>query len=97
MTTEQIADRIRFAYYRIRDFTLKSKPPNTPERPNPELFQGGNSTASRRTGGRYRELGVSLILAGFLHFQEEVEYFGAKVLPLVRELEAARTPAGVGR
>jgi FMNH2-dependent dimethyl sulfone monooxygenase len=27
------------------------------------------------------------MLLGFLHFQEEVEYFGAKVLPIVRELE----------
>lgn len=210
-------DNVNYAgdFYRIRDFTLKPKPLNTPERPNPELFQGGNSTAARRNGGRYadwyfsngkdfdgvteqlaelrtiaqahqravqfglngfiiardteqeahdtlreiiekanrpavagfrdavqqagastqdrkgmwadstfddlvqyndgfrtkligtpeqvaerivayKELGVDLILAGFLHFQEEVEYFGAKVLPLVRELEAARTPATVG-
>ncbi len=37
----------------------------------------------------YRRRGVDLILGGFLHFQEEVEYFGAKVLPLVREIEAA--------
>ena len=29
-----------------------------------------------------------LVLTGFLHFIEEVEYFGKKVLPLVRELEA---------
>src|SRR5580700_8580819 len=36
----------------------------------------------------YRKLGVGLILAGFLHFQEEVDYFGPKVLPIVRELEA---------
>lgn len=36
----------------------------------------------------YRKLGVNLILAGFLHFQEEVEAFGRTVLPLVRELEA---------
>ncbi|MGN6082072.1 dimethylsulfone monooxygenase SfnG [Trinickia sp.] len=33
-------------------------------------------------------IGVDLVLAGFLHFIEEVEYFGKKVLPLVRELEA---------
>ncbi|MCF5324241.1 dimethyl sulfone monooxygenase SfnG, partial [Pseudomonas lurida] len=33
-------------------------------------------------------VGVDLVLAGFLHFQEEVEYFGKRVLPLVRELEA---------
>jgi len=37
----------------------------------------------------YRALGVDLILAGFLHFHEEVEAFGRKVLPLVREMEVA--------
>src|SRR5690606_21563759 len=37
----------------------------------------------------YRKRGVDLILGGFLHFQEEIEYFGAKVLPLVREIESA--------
>jgi len=36
----------------------------------------------------YRKEGVGLILGGFLHFQEEVEYFGRAVLPIVRELEA---------
>ncbi|WP_067660453.1 dimethylsulfone monooxygenase SfnG [Nocardia harenae] len=201
-------------FYRIRDFTLKPKPLNTPERPNPELFQGGNSSAARRNGGyyadwyfsngkdfdgvieqltdvrgharernrevnfglngfiiardtekearetlreiiakankpavegfreavqqagaatgdrkgmwadstfedlvqyndgfrtqligtpeqvaerivAYRKLGVDLILGGFLHFQEEIEYFGARVLPLVRELEAAEQPVAV--
>lgn len=201
-------------FYRIHDFTLKPKPLNTPERPNPELFQGGNSTAARSNGGRfadwyfsngkdfdgvteqlddlravaqshnrsvkfglngfiiardtekeardtlreivekanrpavegfrdavqqagnstgdkkgmwadskfedlvqyndgfktqligtpeqiaerivaYKRLGVDLILGGFLHFQEEIEYFGEKVLPLVRELEASLTPAAV--
>ncbi len=35
-------------------------------------------------------VGVDLILSGFLHFQEEVEYFGKRVLPLVRELEQRR-------
>ncbi|ABM35867.1 dimethylsulfone monooxygenase SfnG [Polaromonas naphthalenivorans] len=34
-----------------------------------------------------KAVGVDLILSGFLHFQEEVAYFGDKVLPLVRELE----------
>ncbi|SDU55236.1 dimethylsulfone monooxygenase SfnG [Gordonia westfalica] len=201
-------------FYRIHDFTLKPKPLNTPERPNPELFQGGNSTAARSNGGRfadwyfsngkdfdgvteqiddlravaeahnrsvkfglngfiiardtekeardtlreivekanrpavegfrgavqqagnstgdkkgmwadstftdlvqyndgfktqligtpeqiaerivaYKRLGVDLILGGFLHFQEEIEYFGEKVLPLVRELEESQTPAAV--
>src|SRR5882762_4161841 len=39
-------------FYRIHDFTLKPKPLNTPERPNPEIFQGGNSTAARAMAGR---------------------------------------------
>ncbi|MDR3515759.1 MAG: dimethyl sulfone monooxygenase SfnG [Azospirillaceae bacterium] len=34
-------------------------------------------------------IGVDLVLLGFLHFQEEVEYFGKQVIPLVRELEEA--------
>ncbi|WP_434559030.1 dimethylsulfone monooxygenase SfnG [Pseudomonas sp. R1-6] len=34
-----------------------------------------------------KAVGVDLVLAAFLHFQEEVEYFGQRVLPLVRELE----------
>ena len=214
--TEDNVD-FRGDFYRVHDFTLKPKPLNTPERPNPELFQGGNSSAARRNGGYYsdwyfsngkdfdgvteqlvevrdyaraagragnstgagrevrfglngfiiarhtereardtlREIiekanrpavegfrsavqqagastqdkrgmwadstfedlvqyndgfrtqligtpeqiaeriaayskrGVDLILGGFLHFQEEVEYLGARVLPLVREIEAA--------
>ncbi|GAA3439458.1 dimethylsulfone monooxygenase SfnG [Kutzneria kofuensis] len=36
----------------------------------------------------YRRRGVDLLLLGFLHYLEEVEYFGRKVLPIVRELEA---------
>jgi FMNH2-dependent dimethyl sulfone monooxygenase len=36
-----------------------------------------------------KKAGADLILLGFLHFQEEVEYFGKHVIPLVRELEAA--------
>ena len=39
-----------------------------------------------------KSIGVNLVLGGFLHFQEEVEYFGQRVLPLVRELEHARQP-----
>jgi FMNH2-dependent dimethyl sulfone monooxygenase len=38
----------------------------------------------------YTAVGVDLILSAFLHFQEEVEYFGKRVLPLVRELEQQR-------
>jgi dimethylsulfone monooxygenase len=40
-----------------------------------------------------KDAGASLILLGFLHFQEEVEYFGKHVIPLVRELEAKRASA----
>jgi FMNH2-dependent dimethyl sulfone monooxygenase len=36
----------------------------------------------------YRAAGVDLVLAGFLHYLEEVEYFGKRVLPLVREFES---------
>lgn len=36
-----------------------------------------------------RAVGVDLVLSAFLHFQEEVAYFGEHVLPLVRELEAS--------
>ncbi|WP_224336791.1 dimethylsulfone monooxygenase SfnG [Streptomyces olivaceus] len=39
-------------FYRLRDFSLKPKPLNTPERPHPEIFQGGNSTAARAMAGR---------------------------------------------
>jgi len=35
-----------------------------------------------------KNIGVDLVLSGFLHCIEDVEYFGAKVLPLVRKLEA---------
>src|SRR5690606_36481037 len=34
-----------------------------------------------------KNIGVDLVLSGFLHCVEEVEYLGEKVLPLVRELE----------
>ncbi|MBT9244854.1 dimethyl sulfone monooxygenase SfnG [Gemmobacter fulvus] len=37
-----------------------------------------------------KDAGADLILLGFLHFQEEVEYFGTHVIPLVRQLEAQR-------
>ena len=195
-------------FYRLRDFSLKPKPLNTEDRPHPEVFQGGNSSAARAMAGRvsdwyfsngkdfdgvveqitdvrksaaevgrrapkfglngfliardteaearetlreivakadteavegfgaavkqagqstgdkkgmwqdstfedlvqyndgfrtgligtpeqiaerivaYKKLGVDLLLLGFLHYHEEVEYFGRRVLPLVRELEA---------
>jgi FMNH2-dependent dimethyl sulfone monooxygenase len=42
----------------------------------------------------YKKHGVDLFLLGFLHFIEEVEYFGANVLPIVRELEAQAVAKG---
>ncbi|MQY31211.1 dimethylsulfone monooxygenase SfnG [Nocardia aurantia] len=49
----------------------------------------------------YKKRGVNLLLLGFLHYHEEVEYFGKHVLPIVRQLEAellsgASTPESVG-
>lgn len=38
----------------------------------------------------YKQAGVDLILGGFLHYLEDVEHFGRRVLPIVRELEAGR-------
>ena len=37
----------------------------------------------------YKKRGVDLFLLGFLHYLEDIAYFGEKVLPLVRELERA--------
>lgn len=37
----------------------------------------------------YKKRGVNLFLLGFLHYLEDVEYFGREILPIVRELEAA--------
>jgi dimethylsulfone monooxygenase len=39
-------------FYRFHDYSLKPKPLNTPERPHPEIFQGGNSTAAQKMAGR---------------------------------------------
>jgi FMNH2-dependent dimethyl sulfone monooxygenase len=48
----------------------------------------------------YKRRGASLLLLGFLHFQEEIEYFGKHVLPIIRDLEkdldhSAATPEPV--
>ncbi|GHF24001.1 dimethyl sulfone monooxygenase SfnG [Amycolatopsis deserti] len=214
------SDAAEFAgdFYRIHDFDIKPKPVSTPDRPHPEVFQGGNSTAARRLAGRvsdwyfsngkdfdgfseqvaevrgyaaehdhtvrfglngfviardteaeardvlreivdkadveavegfrsavqqagkstadrkgmwadsefadlvqyndgfrtgligtpeqiarrvveYKRRGANLLLLGFLHYHEDVEYFGRHVLPIVRELEketSAATPEPVG-
>ncbi len=43
---------------------------------------------------QYKKRGVNLLLLGFLHYHEEVEYFGRNVLPIVRELEAEAAERG---
>ncbi|KAK0724341.1 luciferase-like domain-containing protein [Lasiosphaeris hirsuta] len=35
-----------------------------------------------------KSLGVNLVLAAFLHYEDDIEQFGNEVLPLVRELES---------
>ena len=42
----------------------------------------------------YKKIGADLFLLGFLHYHEEVQYFGEKVLPIVRELEAELAEKG---
>lgn len=44
----------------------------------------------------YKKRGVNLLLLGFLHFIEEVEAFGTRVIPIVRELEAELERTGRG-
>ncbi|MBX6384252.1 MAG: dimethyl sulfone monooxygenase SfnG [Microbispora sp.] len=42
----------------------------------------------------YKKRGVDMFLLGFLHYHEEVEYFGRRVLPIIRELEGDLTATG---
>ncbi|MBV9949307.1 MAG: dimethyl sulfone monooxygenase SfnG [Myxococcales bacterium] len=56
-------------------------------RPN---FVGTPEQIARRIL-EYKAVGVDLVLAGFLHYLEDVDYFGKHVVPLVRALE--RDPA----
>jgi dimethylsulfone monooxygenase len=35
-----------------------------------------------------KQIGVNMILCGFLHYEWELEQFGKRVIPLVREREA---------
>lgn len=48
----------------------------------------GTSEQIARRAIEYKRRGADLLLLGFLHYHEEVEYFGKHVLPIVRELEA---------
>lgn len=42
-----------------------------------------------------KQLGVDLVLTGFLHYEEELERFGKEVIPLVREKEEKLKEKGV--
>ena len=42
---------------------------------------------------QYYEVGLDLILCGFLHYTDDLPAFGRTVIPLVRNLEARRSPA----
>jgi Coenzyme F420-dependent N5,N10-methylene tetrahydromethanopterin reductase and related flavin-dependent oxidoreductases len=42
-----------------------------------------------------KHAGVDLLLLAFLHFQEDVAFFGREVIPLVRELERQEEAAAV--
>lgn len=42
-----------------------------------------------------KNAGADLVLLGCLHFQEEIEYFGRRIIPLVRELEVGERAAVV--
>lgn len=46
------------------------------------------STIEQRTDWGYDHNRELAVLLGFLHRHEEIEYFGRRVLPLVREPEA---------
>ena len=39
---------------------------------------------------QYYEVGVDLILCGFLHYTNDLPAFGQSVIPLVQEIEARR-------
>lgn len=96
MTTEKIAERVQFAYW-VPNVSGGLVTSTIDQQYNDgfrtKLIGTPEQIAERIVA--YRRRGVDLILADFLHVQEEVEYFGANVLPLVRELEAQEQPAAV--
>jgi dimethylsulfone monooxygenase len=67
-------------FYRLHDFDLKPKPVDVPGRPHPEIFQGGNSTAARRNGGRVSDWYFSngKDYDGFTEQVEEVNAYAAE-------------------
>jgi alkanesulfonate monooxygenase SsuD/methylene tetrahydromethanopterin reductase-like flavin-dependent oxidoreductase (luciferase family) len=97
MTTERIADHVKFAYWvpNVSNST-SDKRGMWADSTFDDLVQYNDGFRTQLIGtpeqiaervAAYRKRGVDLILGGFLHFQEEIEYFGSRVLPLVREIE----------
>lgn len=123
MTTERIADHVKFAYrvpnvsgglltstieqrtdwnyeYNAKfahtaenngfEYALSQLRHRVPSRVD-QFLAGAAAGHPAAEGHRRRPPRVDRILGGFLHFQEEIEYFGTRVLPLVREIEAAES------
>ncbi|WP_336785255.1 dimethylsulfone monooxygenase SfnG [Paenibacillus sp. MMO-177] len=44
-----------------------------------------------------KEIGINLVLTGFLHYDEELALFGEQVIPLVRQLELEESVSAIGR
>ncbi|MEU4245869.1 dimethylsulfone monooxygenase SfnG [Amycolatopsis sp. NPDC026612] len=67
-------------FYRIHDFDIKPKPVAGPDRPHPEVFQGGNSTAARKLAGRVSDWYFSngKDFDGFSEQVEEVRGYAAE-------------------
>src|SRR3954468_19002012 len=67
-------------FYRIHDFDIKPKPVAAPDRPHPEVFQGGNSTAARKLAGRVSDWYFSngKDYDGFTEQVEEVHGYAAE-------------------
>jgi FMNH2-dependent dimethyl sulfone monooxygenase len=67
-------------FYRIHDFDINPKPVAAPDRPHPEVFQGGNSTAARKLAGRVSDWYFSngKDFDGFSEQVEEVRGYAAE-------------------
>ena len=102
MTTERIADHVQFAYWMPNvsgaGNSTADKRGMWADSSFDALVQYNDGFRTQLIGtpdqiaeriAAYRKRGVDLILGGFLHLQEEIEYFGSRVLPLVREIENA--------
>jgi len=92
MTTERIADHVKFAYW-VPNVSYGAEYQH-----ESTSFSLALLLATQRLKviavvhpGLWHPAVLAKLGAGFLHFQKEIEYFGAHVLPLVREIEAAES------